>query len=164
MKRNDYSKRRRIGRAGKGKGGFTLAELCVAMALIAILGTVIVSFCVLVSNYTKGARSEYDFLEESGRADRAVSDWIYGKSETDTAYEIKDGVLYVGDESITFKNGTLKLGSEEKKGFSEIDSIVFSSNESKTLIKATVTQKSENGGRTYSFVIYPRLGSISGGG
>ena len=51
--------------ARHGKGGFTLVELCVVLALLAILAVGITSFSVLMNGFAADASEETAFWEEN---------------------------------------------------------------------------------------------------
>lgn len=51
----------------KGRGGFTLVELCIVIALLAIVTTMTVSFSLLMDRDTKKNQAKYDFMEEVTR-------------------------------------------------------------------------------------------------
>ena len=48
-----------------GKRGFTLVELSVVLALVAIVTVMIVSFSIMMDKFAVSAQAEYDFLEDS---------------------------------------------------------------------------------------------------
>ena len=91
-----------------GKRGFTLAELCVVLAIVVIVSTMIVSFSVSMNNFANSNREEYDFLEDCATVKNELYKWI---AENDTQ---DDGEFVTAIRSERFKvsNGTLKIRKE----------------------------------------------------
>ena len=62
--------------ARHGKGGFTLVELCVVLALLAILAVGITSFSVLMNGFAADASEETAFWEENAALKSELRRWI----------------------------------------------------------------------------------------
>ena len=147
-----------------GKRGFTLVELSVVMALVAILATMTVSFTVLMSGFANDSRAEYEYLEEYSNLKEALSNWLQENDidgATFNAFTVESNGFYVNkiEKHVHFENDTLYLGNETKS-FDSIDSVTFAAIDGK-LIKCTTTRK--NSEQTMSFVFYPRFATITGG-
>ena len=94
-----------------GKRGFTLAELCVVMAIVVIVSTMIVSFSVSMNNFANSNREEYDFLEDCATVKNELYKWI---AENDTPDKVFDFISSISGEIKTVRNGTLKLDENNK--------------------------------------------------
>lgn len=149
----------------RDKGGFTLAELVIVLALMAILTTMFISFSVLMSGFTTEHKAEYEFLEEHAALKEVFSAWV---AENDTPGSVflvaEDGTLTVtvsGTEKIVkFADGVLFLDEAQKDGYDAIDGVTFSANEK--LIKCVTHRVGKNGKQTErSFVLFLRSGTIT---
>ncbi len=117
--------------AKSGKSGFTLVELSVVLALLAILTTMIISFSVLMNGFAAESRAEYEFLEDHDMLKEAVCTWAAENDVAGCIFKVNgDGTLTVindGVEScVSFKGGILGLGDEQKAGLDAIDGVTFS--------------------------------------
>jgi prepilin-type N-terminal cleavage/methylation domain-containing protein len=147
-----------------GKGGFTLVELCVVLALLAILTTMIVSFSVLMNGFVAENKAEYEFLEDHAMLKERLCTWVAENDVSGSVFAINEsGMLTVTENgterSVSFAGGVLSLDDEKIKGFDAIDGMSFTSNEK--LIKC-VTYRTEKGGQRVenSFVFSLRCGVI----
>lgn len=50
--------------------------MCIVLALITIIGTMVASFCVMTGNYTKLASSDRDVVESIAMLEDALSKWV----------------------------------------------------------------------------------------
>ena len=154
--------RKKTHNASNGKCGFTLVELCVVLALVAILGTMVVSFSVMFSEYTNGVQSEYLFLEHTSALNERLSDWVAENDTTSAEYSVipGGGTLSVGGETVYLSEGVLYLGSQRVEGFNEIDRMSFYTNGA--LIKCTTYHNANDGDLIESsFVISLRCGIVT---
>ena len=148
-----------------GKRGFTLVELSVVIALVAILATMTISFTVLMSDFANDSRAEYEYLEEHSNLKEALTTWLEENDvvgATFNAFTVESNDFYVNgtEKRVYFENGTLYLG-DETKSFDSIGGVTFAELGGK-LIKCTTTS-SKNSNQTMSFVFYPRFAEIGGG-
>lgn len=144
-----------------GKKGFTVVELCVVLALVAMLTTMFVSFTVLMKGFANESESKYEFLKDSATIERELRDW----AETQETFTIdENGVLSVGEKAVSFSNGTLTLDDNVKiTSLDTVTGVTFDSNETETT-KATLIKCTVKGSRLETtFVIYPRTAVIEGG-
>ena len=128
--------------ARKNGRGFTVVELCVVLALLAILGTVTVSFCVMIGDYTGDVQAEYDFLEDSAAVRASLTEKIRQSDTPDTVFTVtKDGTLAVGESTLSFSSasGTLRLGAWELNGLDSIGGVSVSTNG--TLIRCVLHRR-----------------------
>ena len=143
--------------ARHGKGGFTLVELCVVLALLAILAVGITSFSVLMNGFAADASEETAFWEENAALKSELRRWIAENDTADRQFYVEDGVLkstLKNDapqdvKSVYVAGGVLMVDGTQKAEYSAVDGIVFSTaNGGRRLIKCTVYHISENGKRS----------------
>ena len=147
-----------------GKGGFTLVELCVVLALLAILTTMIVSFSVMMSGFAAENKIEYEFLEDHAALKEKLCTWVAENDVSGSVFAINEGgILTVTrngiEKSVSFADGDLSLAEEKIKGLDSIEGMSFTSNEK--LIKCVTYRTDKNGQRVErSFVFSLRCGVI----
>ena len=163
--------------ARHGKGGFTLVELCVVLALLAILTVAISSFSVLMNRYAVDASQETDFWEDNAALKKELRNWIAendvksinGETVKPNIFSVENGNLVVvkqdgSTESVGFANDVLTVGKKQVEGFAAIDGVVFSCPNDR-LIKCTVYHITESGERKeVSFVFSCRAAMITTSG
>ena len=76
-----------------GRGGFTLVELCVVMALIVIMTVMTVTFSVLVNSHASDDMAAYDFLEDSAKIEDLLCDWIAENDKSGTVFSLTEQTL-----------------------------------------------------------------------
>ena len=74
----------------QNKRGSTLVELCIVMALLAIVSTMIVSFSAIIDRYVKQNQRQYTFIEESAQIRQAMSDWLFSLDEAGNIVTVTD--------------------------------------------------------------------------
>ena len=128
--------------AQNGKRGFTLVELTVVMALMAILATMIVTFSSLMSDFAAKEQAEYDFLEDVSILKESLSNWIAENDvtgaiftltrksgETETYSRINYDTNVVGDEisnnAVMLNGDILSLSGKSPTVLDEIAFITF---------------------------------------
>ena len=146
------------------KRGFTLAELTVVMALLAIVVTMIVTFSALMGSFAKDEKAEFDFLEQVSALKNSLDDWI-SEHDVQGAYFIANNnelntVIIRDIEGISFSNGILECNDEIIiSGLDEIGELSFSS--SGKLIKCTATRSTDDENKDeISFVFAVRIAEI----
>lgn len=128
-----------------GKRGFTLAEICVALALVAVLGVMITSFSTLTSNVIKQNQNDYRFLEQCDQVRQTLTKWIAFCDDGSTLEIVKGGNLASESVHIAFSGEELTLTRRDTAkltGLTEISTITFEIHETK-LIKCTVQSTNE---------------------
>ncbi len=151
---------RKMNKSACGKSGFTLVELSVVLALVAILTTMIVSFYVLMNGFASKSKAEYDFLENHAALKSAVTFWVAENDVTGAEFFVDaDGTLTVTKNrdkvGFEFQDGVLSFDGKERAGLGAIDSVEFEQNGS--LIKCITKNDS---GLMSSFVFLLRSASI----
>lgn len=161
--------------ARHGKGGFTLVELCVVLALLAILAAAISSFSVLMNRYAVDASQETDFWEDNAALKKELRNWIAendvksinGDEINPNTFTVQSGSLTVekqdkSTESLSFANGVLTVGEKQIEGFDTIDGVEFSVGTGYSIIKCTVYHITESGERKEAdFLFSCRSASVS---
>ncbi|MBE6531472.1 MAG: prepilin-type N-terminal cleavage/methylation domain-containing protein [Ruminococcaceae bacterium] len=148
----------------RGKGGFTLVELSVVLALLAILMTMITSFSVLMNGVATENKAEYDFLEDHAMLKETLGVWVAENDVAGSTFKVnEDGTLSVTEneipKNVSFNDGVLTLGGDQKAGLDAIDGVIFTSNDK--LIKCVTYRIARNGKRIeHSFVFSLRCGTI----
>ena len=128
----------------KKKGGFTLAELVVALAILAILVTIVASFSVLMGDYAKDSGTEYAFLEDVFTLKRTLTEWAAEEDRTGAQFLIDNGSLSINGEELLIENGVLKLGDRSLPALNTIAAITVKGNENE-LVKCKAVGVKENG-------------------
>ena len=81
------------------KRAFTLAELAVVLAVIAIAATMVVIFTSLVSNRRAEAQARLDALNDIKVAEALIENYIEEKGDTDISFDAESGILTLGNDS-----------------------------------------------------------------
>ena len=137
-----------------GKRGFTLVELAIAMALLAILTAMIVSFSVLVNGYAKDSRAVTDYTEDCDAAKTAFTYYVRAHDES--------GFL-MDPQAVSFESGTLRVGEEVlTTALDTLESITV--DQSGKLIRVTLTPTNQEEYGEYVFVIALRFAAFVGEG
>ena len=150
--------------AKPGKSGFTLVELCIVLALLAILATMTVSFSVLMNGFAAENKAEYEFLEDHATLKETLGVWAAENDVTGSVFKVnEDGTLTVTEngveQNVSFADGVLTLGGEQKAGLDAIDGVIFTANDK--LIKCVTYRIAKDGERIeHSFVFSLRCGVI----
>lgn len=123
------------------KRAFTLAELAVVLAVIAIASTMVVSFTALVGNRRAVSQQKLDAYTEIGLVEALVENYIEKPENSDA-------------ESITISNGVLSIN--DKITLERVTGIVVSSSETNsgiTLYSCTLTYEIAKSEETYTFCV-----------
>ena len=110
-----------------GKRGFTLAELCVVLAIVVIVSTMIVSFSVSMNNFANSNKEEYDFLEDCATVKNELYKWIAENDVPSDDAEIAtvDSIFASVNNGVDFNkaSGTLMLGGKKIENLQMIKDI-----------------------------------------
>ncbi len=144
--------------AKRGKGGFTLAELCIVLAIVVISSAMIVSFATSMKQFATSSQEEYDFLEDCGAVRDGLCRWIAEKDAPNADFSDIVG------KDFAVSGGTLDLGNNTKfENLDTIGKITFEINEDKNLIKCEITRVgSDSAGKSLVFAL--RCANSDGGG
>ncbi|MCQ2440937.1 MAG: type II secretion system GspH family protein [Clostridia bacterium] len=128
------------------KSGFTLAELCVVMAIAAIVGTMVVTFMIYASGQQAKIAKEAKCISEITKVQKNVNAWIKkydsenytitspgnNKLIAKTSTGTQAGVISFNNKKITVDN---RAATEE---FENISSIAFFVLDGKNALKVTI--------------------------
>lgn len=96
--------------------GVTLVELCVVMALIAILSTMVVSFCVLIHRFAAIIDAERDASQSLSLVDMTLRDWLREFDSEEYTILISDSNKELVAESKSGSRYTLKKLTDSIEG------------------------------------------------
>ncbi|MBQ9735720.1 MAG: type II secretion system protein [Clostridia bacterium] len=149
-------------RGTDGKRGFTLVELVIVIALLAILTAMTVSFSVLVSGYAKDSRAVTDYTEDCATAKEAVIAYVRARDVSGTVFTLTDGSLTASDGTgITFSDGVLTLGDKTVTGLDTVKGIT--ADQSGKLIRITLQPTDESEREDFVFVLALRSATVEVG-
>ena len=140
--------------AWEGKGGFTLVELSIVMALLAILATMITTFSVLMNQHTAESKAQNAFLEDCSMLKEQFSKWLAENDSVDAVFEVDStdaSILYIHKDG-----GTVTWKTSDMKGTDSFAFVMFSL-DSSGLIKCSArrfNQKDEM--EQLDMVFFPR--------
>ena len=155
-------KRRKLKASGlniakRGKGGFTLAELVIVLAIVAIASAMIVSFSTSMGDFADSNAEEYDFLEDCAILEEALYKWVAEQDKPGKNFE-----EILPKESIKVQNGTLKIDNNHAvNNLHTITAISFDINEN-NLIRCTITPADSKSEKVLVFAL--RCATEHGGG
>ena len=158
-------------RNGIGKRGVALAELVVAMALLAIVSTMIVSFSAMVGDFVESEQSRYSFIEETAVVKERICTWLSQMDEDGTVCSVTGDKLSVSayGASATLVNHSLVLtdkdGAVSRIELQKISGVQFTFkelSEGNAIVKCTVTgEPFMTEQSSQSFVLTLRCGSFA---
>ena len=122
--------------------GSTLIEMIIAMALIAIVSIMIVSFSAMTHSFAGDEQSKHSFIDECAEIRRDISDFLLEQDMADNEMTLfRDiGLNGKNDAFYWYKN----YKELDDKVYENIDDISFEIGSSK-LLKCTVTGSTEKG-------------------
>ncbi|MBE6925373.1 MAG: prepilin-type N-terminal cleavage/methylation domain-containing protein [Ruminococcaceae bacterium] len=166
----------------KQRKGMTLAEICIVMAVVAIVSLSVTSFATMASGRGTAAATKLDAMGDLEIVEAVVESWIL-----EAAKDPENEFLIAEDKSnitATDKNGIV-LGSIMRSGhtlnvifpgntgavFYQLKTMknlefaaVKNEDETAAIYYCTVTYEYRNGivtkEQTYTFCVYPRVGEI----
>ena len=163
----------------KQKRGFTLSELCIVLALVAVVATIVTSFCLVVHQRSVISSARLNIVNEVNVVETFVERWVDKMSEKGATFSIAedgtltatlDGVDYEATFSEGVFNGAVPSG-ENGMTFTttSIDSVVFEveSQNGDTIFFCTATAllPQVNGDakeEKYTFCVNSRIGESFG--
>ncbi len=133
--------------AKRGKSGFTLAELCIVLAIVVISSAMIVSFSASMKQFATSNQEEYDFLEDCGAVRDGLYRWIAEKDGPDADFS---DIL---EKDFIVRGGTLVLDSDTR--IEDLDTIRrVSFKREGNLIKCEITRVgSDSASKSYVFAL-----------
>lgn len=148
--------------AVKTRRGMTLAELMVAMAMVAVMIVMVVSFTMLMTEHTRTNGEELAFQQDFAAVKAAVEGWM--DSNAGQTLICDEASVTAGESStLKFNYGVLTAGELSLRTDS-IGAVTFElfGDNGEYLLFCTVTRAdSEDGG--YTFCVNSRVGETVGG-
>ena len=160
--------------------GVTLAEMCIVLAVVAIVSLSVASFATMAGGRGTAAATKLDAMGDLEIVEAIVESWIL-----EAAKDPKNEIAVVNNREITVSIDGAKKGSIVRSGQTlhisfpgETGAIIYQlktmkdiafaavQNEEKTstIYYCTVTYQYRNGivtkEQTYTFCVYPRVGEI----
>ena len=159
----------------KNRKGFTLSELCIVLALVAIVSTIVISFCLIMNKRSAISRARLDIVNEVNAVETLIEKWVDKMSEQGAVFgKAEDGSLLATvnnvDYKATFVNGELKASvpdgdNEMALATTRIESIAFGmvSKDGDTMFFCTATAllpqvNGEAKEEKYTFCVNSRIG------
>lgn len=88
----------------KRRRGFTLSELCIVLALVAIVGTIVTSFCLVIHRRSVISRARLDIVNEINVVETYVERWVDKMYEKGATFSIaEDGTLTATIEGVDYE-------------------------------------------------------------
>ena len=100
---------KRTAPSSRARRGSTLLELCIVMAILAIISTMIASFSVLFGGYVSQNESRYLFANEVTDWRQAMEDWIAEVDEAEAMFTVTERRIAVEDTAYA-----VEFNAEEK--------------------------------------------------
>ena len=138
------------------KQGMTLAEICVVLAIVAIMTSMIVSFVIIVSRETKIGTEYLDAVREIRLVEMIV------EQEIESGDDISQ---YIGDDPTTplINNGVLQL-DDRKVNLSAITKVtiakIINNENEEPFYVCTITYTLGGEEPTYRFCVDPIVGDV----
>ena len=122
----------------KSKKGFTLMELSIVIALVAIVSVAAIGVCTLVSNITYENTVKNEIIQETTLLKKQVASWVDNYFEEHTINDVVSNIKAHVEDTFT----------ENKEDFDRIDNISFNltsftDDYTKFLWTCTVTLKND---------------------
>lgn len=136
------------------KKAFTLLELSIVIALVAIISVATVSLCTLVNNVTKANSKKLDFMQDVTLLESLISSWADKQAVNQTKVDVSN--LYSSEDKILTIDG-------KEYTFETIDRISFEveKNETDFLIICSLALNGNyaaDGSNTFVFTVNPFIG------
>jgi len=153
--------------------GSTLTEMCIVIALLATVSTMIVSFSALVSASVESQRSQYTFLEEASAVKEQLSGWLAHVDSQETACTVTTDQLSADPTGasvtfnapsqvlvLTYADGT--VNRLDAKAVRQVDFKLSFLSPENAIVKCTVTgAHSQREQQSISFALSLRCGSFT---
>ena len=142
----------------KRKKGFTLAELCVVMAVLVIVVGLIVTFTTLISNRTVATRERGEVIDDISGLEVMIQSWIRHYDNVDYKFQVtsdKTRLQAVAQENTAHAGETFSIYLSEDRtklicdGFS-----AWHARSSLTRVKFDIAPSTELGSSSGKYIIY----------
>ena len=152
------------------KKGITLTEICVVLAVIAIVSVMVISFSSLVAGSSGSSKENLNITEEIILVENLTKNWLNSSTTEDTVSVNENGLFKAPNDKIQFENNTFiyKLGeNEQSHKLDYIKNIEFSIVEKNkdALYFCKITYLAPKSGnkkieKTYTFCVNPFVGEV----
>ncbi len=149
------------------KRGFTLTELTVVLAVMAIVATLAVTFSSLISKRRAESHARLAAMQDISVAESMIEGWIKSNEPTVTERELT--VESNPERSVRAENGTLYINGEAAFAFDRVTDITFSTQTNGVghtiyfcSVAYTLPEADEE--ENYTFCVYKEGEAIEGGG
>lgn len=142
--------------------GVTLMELCIVIALVAILSTMVVSFSVLTSRRSRAAAERLSAMEEIAEVEVVVEAWFGAMGDRAHLASVSAGgdVLVLGEGKLSFDGSRLTGTVPGESGYSlpveYVTGVKFS--QSGEVYFCRVEYEVAGKGESITFCVNPRVG------
>ena len=153
------------------KKGITLTEICVVLAVVAIVSVMVISFSSLVAGSSGSSKQNLNITEDIILVEYLTKNWLNSSTTNDTITKTENGLLKEGTNyELKFENKTFTYKLGENKQCHKLDyikniefSIVEKNNDALYFCKITyLAPKSGNKKteKTYTFCVNPFVGEV----
>ena len=150
--------------------GFTLTELTIVLAVLAIVLTLLVSFTAMVNNSRQISTARLEALQDIRVAESIIENFIEGNKITTTFEKDEEGktipvenVLESGEKKLVFntENKTLAVSGGANLTLERVESITFDYNGGGTegIFYCTINYNVGNHDYDYTFCVYSYAGN-----
>lgn len=151
-------------RAANSRRGMTLAELMVAMGMVAIMIVMIVSFTMLMTGHTQMNGDRLAFQQDFAMVKAGVESWMeLNAGQTLLPEGVSDEITAGEDNTLKFENNALRAGEQTYRTES-ITAVTFElvapEGTTEYLLFCTVTGVEDE--MEYTFCVNPRAGETAG--
>lgn len=140
-------KRRFFGQNRINKRAFTLMEMVVVLALLAILSVMVASFSGSMGRVAGNQEQQVAFLEGCTMARQDLDDWLCSVDATGGSIALSE---------FTFTEGALAYGGTAIGTYRGVGSITFTRSEDGKMLRCLCSTEDQ----TYSFVLAPRCAEV----
>ena len=148
------------------KGGFTVFELVVTIAIFSVVSVLITVLTVNINSFNTVRRSQNDAVDEVNDAESLISSWFATYCDDDHAIsevisDATDGYYIDFDDRyyLIFAEGVISVVADSvtvsEKKYDHIQGISFDYNVGLGIIKCSIT--TDVSGYPYDFLLYKRV-------
>lgn len=135
------------------KKGVTVAEVCVVLAVLAIISTLVLSFTLLVNRRVEVGKAKTAFMDDVALTKALIEPYFENNQETafDNIFDPKTKILTVDGKTARLSQVTNVVCYKEQKGD---DDLLF------VTLSYQLPYEAE---KTYTFCVNPYVGEMVGG-
>ena len=146
-------------RSRRTKKGITIAEVCVVLAVLAVVSTIVLSFILLVNRRVEVGKAKTALMEDVALTKALIEPYFEKNQE---GFDADQEFFNSADKTLTVDGKTAKLSQVRnitctcKKEENNGDYLLF--------VTLTYELPYEDGEKTYTFCVNPYVGETVGGG